>query len=37
MSDESTGVITRLLMEWRSGDEQALEELTPLHLVEIMP
>lgn len=30
VSDESTGVITRLLMEWRSGDERALEELTPL-------
>jgi len=30
VSDESAGVITRLLMEWRSGDEQALAELVPL-------
>ena len=30
MSDESRGLITRLLKEWRSGDEKALAELVPL-------
>ena len=30
MNDESRGLITRLLAEWRGGDEQALAELAPL-------
>jgi len=30
VSDESRGLITRLLKEWRSGDEKALAELVPL-------